>query len=104
MSSTAAVTVSNVNLRQSSSAATRIITIPRGAVLSVQFCSAGRCKVDYGRFYGSVAQSDVQRVTGGLPAQSAAATTQESPNCAAPLRIGQPGYRSALDGDGRACE
>lgn len=65
-------------------------------------------------FGGTWLAADPQRVEGGRAAPAAAKPEHAYfPNCAAaraagkaPLRLGQPGYRPALDadGDGIACE
>ncbi|WP_370638615.1 excalibur calcium-binding domain-containing protein [Deinococcus sp. 12RED42] len=111
-----AVTTSNLNLRQSATTTSRVIKqLPRGSMVTIQSCTGGWCRVDYGRLYGFVSQNFLQVITSQAPRPvvSASPSNVYYSRCAeakaagaAPLFRGQPGYRAGLDGDGDgiACE
>ena len=115
-----AVTTSNANLRRAPQATAAIVTvIPRNTLLTLA-CNGDWCRTTYKGQGGYVSRALTKAVTQSAPlatpqtrVTTAAPGTVSYANCAAvraagaaPLRRGQPGYRSGLDrdNDGIGCE
>lgn len=103
-----AVTTSDVHLRRTPNGAV-LRVIPHQTLLTVS-CSADWCRTSYAGRGGYVARRFVRQVTRSAPLAGRGVTLYVT--CAqmraagtAPIRVGKPGYRTALDrdGDGWAC-
>lgn len=103
----------NTNLRASMSAQGRVLAvIPKGTLLALANCTPLWCATTYKNEAGYVSRSLLS--TGvATSAPKAAPADVFYANCAAaraagaaPIRVGEPGYRPKLDrdGDGVACE
>ncbi|MEF2278968.1 excalibur calcium-binding domain-containing protein [Deinococcus sp. YIM 134068] len=106
-----ALTTANSNLRRTPDAAAPILNVvPRNTLLLVA-CQGEWCRTSYGGRGGYVARSLLRPVTGSarLTGQGTVyfrSCVQVRAAGRAPLRLGEPGYRTALDRNGNsvACE
>ena len=106
-----AVTTTNANLRHSPSAAASVVrVVPRGTLLVVA-CQGSWCRSSYQGRGGYMARSLLKPVSRSAALSGPGVRFYRS--CAAvraagkaPLRLGQPGFRTALDRNhnGVACE
>ncbi|WP_102126378.1 excalibur calcium-binding domain-containing protein [Deinococcus planocerae] len=106
-----ALTTTPVNLRRAPSETGRILGVVPGNTLLLVACQGQWCRTTYAGQAGYVARSFVRPVTGSARLTGPGAVYYRS--CAAmraanaaPVRLGKPGYRTALDrnGNGVACE
>lgn len=103
-----AITTTAVNLRRSPGGA--IITAVPGRTLLTVACKNGWCRTTYQGRGGYIASPYLRPLTKSAPLSGKGvkfyATCAEMRAAgAAPVRVGKPGYRTALDtdGDGWAC-
>lgn len=109
-----ATTTDNANLRASMSTTGKVLAvIPKGTGLTLSNCTVQWCATTFKGQSGYVSRGLLSAAASPAPVPAAPSSDVFYANCtaartagAAPIRVGEPGYRPKLDrdGDGIACE